>query len=203
MDALLKGLATVGGATIIKGEHEEAFLGQVIEVNACASRPSVGNELGVRAAIDIDDDGIFLRSVEVVGLDESCVEGLSVVGLQRAKYGLADAIVLQRVFGLVQASDKLAVFVLQINIVGYIGAVVEVEEILAVGGGNHIVSAVFLGDLGHLAALEFHHVAVAFQRTDFGAAVVDVFAVGREAVEVGDDEIALGELLHQTLADGI
>ena len=203
MDALLKGFATVGRATVVEGEDEEAFLGEVVQVDASARRPFLGDELGMRATVNVNDDGIFLRSVEVVGLDETGVKRLAVLGFQCANGGLANVVILQRIFGFVQASDKLAVFVLNINVVGYIGAVVEVEEILAVGGGNHIVCAVFLGDLGHLAALEFHHVAVALKRTHFGRAVVDAFAVFREAVEVGDDEIAFGELLASAFADGV
>ncbi len=89
------------------------------------------------------------------------------------------------------------------HIVRHIGAGVEVEEILAVAGRHDVVGAVFLGEFCHLAALDVHHVAVAFQRADLGGAVIDLAAVFREAVEVGDDEVAMGELFHGLLADGI
>ena len=69
VDALFKSLATVGGATVIEGENEEAFLGKVVEVDACTSRPFIGDELGMRATVNIYHDGIFLRSVEVIRLD--------------------------------------------------------------------------------------------------------------------------------------
>ena len=203
MDALLEGLATVGGATVVEGEDEEAFLGEVVEVDARAGRPLVGDELGVGTAIHVDDDGIFLRSVEVIGLDETGVERLAVFGLQGAQGGLAEVVVLQRVLGLVQTSDHLAVAVLQVDVIRHIGAAVVVEEILAVARRHDVVRAVFLGELGHLAALDVHHVAVALQRADLGGTVVDLAAVLREAVEVGDDEVAMGELLHLFLADGI
>jgi hypothetical protein len=44
---------------------------------------------------------------------------------------------------------------------------------------------------------------MAFKRTDFGRTVIDVASVIGKAVEVGDDEITLGELLYLLLADSI
>ena len=213
VDALLEGFATVGGATVVEGEDEEAFLGEVVEVDASARRPFIGDELGMRTSVHINHDGILLRGIKVIGLDETGVERLAVFGFQRADGGLADVVVLQRVLGLVQTFHKLAVGIHDVHIVRHIGAGVdivrhigagvEVEEILAVAGGHDVVGAVFLGELCHLAALDVHHVAVAFQRADLSGAVVDLATILREAVEVGDDEVAVGELLHGLLADGI
>ncbi len=111
MDALLEGLASVGGATVVEREDEEAFLGEVVEVNACTRCPFIGDELGVGTAIHIDDDGIFLRCVEVVGFDKACVERLAVFGFQGADFGFADVVILQRILRLVQTADELAVSV--------------------------------------------------------------------------------------------
>ena len=203
VDALLEGFATVGGAAVVEGEDEESFLGKVVEVDASACRPLIGDELGVGSTVHINHDGIFLRSVEVIGLDEAGVKGLAVFGFQRADGGLTDVVVFQRVLGLVHTFHKLAVGIHDVHIVRHIGAGVEVEEILAVAGRHDVVGAVFLGELCHLAALDVHHVAVAFQRADLSGAVVDLATILREAVEVGDDEVAVGELLHGLLADGI
>ena len=60
VDALLKGLATVGGTTVVEGEDEEAFLGELIQINSSACRPFIGDELGMRATVNINNDGVFL-----------------------------------------------------------------------------------------------------------------------------------------------
>lgn len=130
VDALLKGLSTVSGTTVVQGEDEEAFLGQVVEVDACAGRPFVGDQLSVRTAVHIDDDRIFLRRIEIVRLDQTGIERLAVFGFQSADGGLTHVVVLQRVFSLMQTLDELAAGVLQIDIVRHIGAGIAVEEIL-------------------------------------------------------------------------
>ena len=203
VDALLEGLATVGGATVVEGEDEEAFLGEVVEVDAGTRRPFVGDELGMRTAVNVNDDGIFLRGVEVVRFDEAGVKRLSILGFQGADGGLAEVVVLQRVLGLVQTVHELAFGIHEVHVVRHVGAGVEVKEVLAVGRRHHLVRAVSLGEFGDGTAADVHHIAVAFQGADLGGAVENLATVVREAVEVGDDEIALGELLAGAFADGI
>ena len=63
---LLEGLATVGRATVVEGEDEETFLGEVVEIDARARCPLIGDELGVGTAVHVDHDRIFLGGVEVI-----------------------------------------------------------------------------------------------------------------------------------------
>ena len=99
--------------------------------------------------------------------------------------------------------DELTAGVLQIDIVRHISAGVNVYEILATLRRRDVVGAVLLGELGHLAALDVHHVAMALERTDFGRTIVDVLAILGEAFEISDDKLALGELTDFVLADGV
>ena len=39
------------------------------------------------------------------------------------------------------------------------------------------MGTVFLGDLGNLAILDVHHIAVTFQRTDLCATIIDLASV--------------------------
>ena len=102
-----------------------------------------------------------------------------------------------------QTVHELAFGVHDIHIVRHVGAGVEVKEIFASARRCHVVGTMLFGELGDGAATDVHHVAVAFQRADLGGAVENLATVVREAVEVGDDEIALGELLAGAFADGI
>ena len=103
VDGLFKGGAPVFRSPVVLNIDQVAFLGHQHFPHADISEPAVLHHLAVRAAIDIEDDGIFPGRVEVLGVDEPIVIFELAVGAgDGSHFHLAGSETLERVSALEQ-----------------------------------------------------------------------------------------------------
>ena len=196
--AVLKLQAAVRTAAVVHGEEDVAFVGHV-EVPAAGGVVPVGrNHLGVRAAIDIDNGGIFLRRVEVGRLDETVVEiSLAVGRLESARFHAGHLEALERIGGGEQAYGLLAVGGGgNVDDARHVGSRPVVQQVRARGGELRVVHAQSVVYRSQLAVGDAHLIQIALQGRLFGGGDDDFLLLGVEAEDALHEPFARSEGLH-------
>ena len=181
--AVLKLQAAVRTAAVVHGEEDVAFVGHVEVPAAGGVVPVVDNHLGVRAAIDIDNGGIFLRGVEVTGLQHAPVEvGLAVGGFQCAGLYGRHHQALEGVFGRQQMGGFLTIGGgKDADAARHLRRGPIVYHVSARGGELGVVHTLSVVYRGQSAILDAHLIYIALQGRFLGGGDEDFFLLRVEA----------------------
>ena len=197
VDGFLEGGAPVLGAAVVLHVHQIAFLCHEHFPHADLSQPAVLHHLAVRAAIDIEDDGVFFSRVEVLGIDEPIVIlELAVCAGNGAQLHLAGGVTFQRIIGLMHFLVYFSVRGAAVNLVGGGGVGPGIQEPLAVRRELDMVPAAAAGELHGLIELglfdgvfpgqfKLHLVQVVLHGRILGRGVIHVGAVVVHIVDIG------------------
>ena len=194
--AVLKLQAAVRTAAVVHGEEDVAFVGHVEVPAAGGVVPVVDNQLGMRAAIDIDNGGIFLRRVEVGRLDEAVVEiGLAVGRLEGTRFHAGHLETLERIGGGEQAYGFLAVGGGgDVDGARHVGSRPVVQQVRARGGELRVVYAQSVVYRSQLAVGDAYLIQIALQGRLLGGGDDDFLLLGVEAEDALHEPGSGGEL---------
>ena len=197
VDGFFEGGAAVLRAAVVLHIHQVAFLRHEHFPHADLSQPAVLHHLAVRAAIDIEDDGVFFSRVEVLGIDEPVVvPELAVCAGNGAQLHLAGGVTFQRIIGLMHFLVYFSVRGAAVNLVGGGGVGPGIQEPLAVRRELDMVPAAAAGELHGLIELglfdgvfpgqfQLHLVQVVLHGRILGRGVIHVGAVVVHIVDIG------------------
>ena len=187
VDGLLELGAAVLRAPVVLHIDGVALLRHHEFPHANAAEPAVLDHLRVRTSVNIDDEGIFLRRIEVDRLEEAVVVvEARVGGAHLAELHIGDFDVLQGILGGGEALDERAVAVAYVYAAGHADGAPGVDEPAAVRREADAVPATLRGEPFRLAYLrrgdalepaELHPHQVVLHGGEFGAGIIDPYPV--------------------------
>ena len=119
-----------------------------------------GHDLRVRPAVDVDDDRVLLRGVEVRRLHEPRVEERPVRAGERAHLGRREGVVAEGRLRDEDAPDERPVSAVEDDAGRRVDVRPGVEDETAAGGGDRLVRPLVGGEAGEARAVEGHAVEV-------------------------------------------
>ena len=201
MDAFLKVGATVLRAAVVQREYHITLLGHVLQKHA-AGHETVGDQLGVRAAVNVNQTRVFLCGVHVWRGDETAPKRVALFVEDGEYLGGAQRTVGVRILAVFEFLHRLALVVHHADDArgGYTGEVIHkigfpfVEDgcVRAVGGCDTCNFAVFQSSLAHILVHRF---------LGRSHGEIDILLFGIQALYIHDVEAAIDHLADEVAVE--